>query len=492
MTMGRSLLFVGMAAVCGCSGGIGAERRTSEGEPPTLPSSTVGGSGGTPSVPTEDGADEPLGPSKGLDELPSLDERPENVDCELQKADAPIAFCESFDVASPGGRGGDLNESIIGITRLNNDSKGSWGDTLAVGCGETDALTTWMIPDDHFICEGSSGNHLRQAYDDRSGFTSFSMQIRQPFDFEDRTGTVAFDVDAWSTNDHGTWIEFWLTDEPVPAPYQGGAGIQTTPRNAIGMEFKSPTLAMNFVSNVMSTFHLVQDYNIRSDLKTVEGFGEPFATEPLKLNHFEIRVDADAVEVYVSDKDATEVHPVARVEGLGLGFSRGYVHVQHSHYNAGKDGTVGVTHYATHLWDKLAFDGPVLATPRFYDVPDSLEFDANDGRTRTAYSLPEGASATLTLDGVDLTNAAETSALNLMLFGFSPGRTLQYRFNDGTWSDFPHPSFLADAEFMWRTFSIPFDTAALVAGKNTLELRVEGSTTFTSAQAVSVTVMPTE
>ncbi|HEV8247105.1 MAG TPA: hypothetical protein VGP93_15110, partial [Polyangiaceae bacterium] len=172
--------------------------------------------------------------------------------------------------------------------------------------------------------------------------------------------------------------------------------------------------------------------------------------------------------------------------------SRGYVHLQHSHYNAGKDGNPGVTHYATHLWDKFAFDGPVVLRPRFYDVPDSLEFDVGDGRTKVTYPLGEGQSAVVSLADVDLTAASPTSYLNLMLFGFASGRTLEYRFNGASWRSFPHPSYLADAEYMWRTFSIPFDTSDLEAGTNTLELRVQGGVSITAVQAVSVTVMPTQ
>src|SRR5580704_10792864 len=45
-----------------------------------------------------------------------------------------------------------------------------------------------------------------------------SYMIRQPFDFANRTGKIAFDVDAISLASLATYIEIDLTEDPIPAP----------------------------------------------------------------------------------------------------------------------------------------------------------------------------------------------------------------------------------------------------------------------------------
>ena len=62
------------------------------------------------------------------------------------------------------------------------------------------------------------------------------MYPKQPFDFAGRTGTVVFDVSADSEGPHAAWPEFWITDQPLPAPHGKQAGQYPYARNSFGFQ----------------------------------------------------------------------------------------------------------------------------------------------------------------------------------------------------------------------------------------------------------------
>ncbi|MEQ1384020.1 hypothetical protein ABLW58_25550, partial [Salmonella enterica] len=84
--------------------------------------------------------------------------------------------------------------------------------------------TTALVnaPNDVIICNGQ----LREASNDNNSgafeagtVTVLAMYPKQPFDFAGRTGTVSFDVSNDTAGTHAAWPEFWLTDLPIPAPF---------------------------------------------------------------------------------------------------------------------------------------------------------------------------------------------------------------------------------------------------------------------------------
>jgi hypothetical protein len=65
----------------------------------------------------------------------------------------------------------------------------------------------------------------------------------------------------------------------------------------------------------------------------------PFKTKEEVLNHLEIMIGKDSLEVWATDlDDMSTFRKVAHIDGLGLTFTRGYVNLQHSQYNAEKGG----------------------------------------------------------------------------------------------------------------------------------------------------------
>ena len=132
-------------------------------------------------------------------------------------------------------------------------------------------------------------------------------------------------------------------------------------------------------------------------------------------NHFEIRLSTTHVEVWASDP--TQIHGqmgpnfkmiFASDINPPLPFSRGYVSMQHSQYNAGKE---RVDSQQTYHWHGVGFDGPVLPAQRDYPIPDSLGkitwIPEWNGAVNLGYGFSKGSQQTFTFNNVDLTNAKD-------------------------------------------------------------------------------------
>src|SRR4029077_1340150 len=102
-------------------------------------------------------------------------------------------------------------------------------------------IITVMAPNDVIICNGQ----LREASNDNptntfegGGVNTLAMYPKQPFDFAGRTGTVSFDVSNDSHGGHSAWPEFWMSNLPVPAPFDHASGIGLSlPQHGFGIRF---------------------------------------------------------------------------------------------------------------------------------------------------------------------------------------------------------------------------------------------------------------
>jgi hypothetical protein len=406
--------------------------------------------------------------------------------CGLEKP----AFCENFEKKSPGGRGGHLDESMWAFTRWGHQTRQHFvrnpasQDTertiIALFCGKP--FKGLLQPDDVQICDGTgvdglTSGQLNEVYDDQGDFALNSFHSRQLFDFTDRTGTVVFDVDA-KVNPmnlgHGWWVEFWITEDSAPAPYHEAPSVTSYPRAGVGINFQglndcpqgreATSIARVFVSK---DYQIVHDYpGWELDLPSDED--RCITTADEKLNHFEIKVNKDQLEVWASDAGSMDnFHRLATAKMLDLSFTRGYVHFQHSAYNAPKDGDV--TGVQTYRWDNIGFDGPSYAVPRVYDVPDNDEGDIDEtgGRLYGYYfKSPEWISKTIS--DVDLTKAVGAQLdFNVMVYS---KRTLQYRLNGGTVHDYQMQEYGRGG---LGTYSLPLELDELKDGDNTLDVRLK-------------------
>jgi hypothetical protein len=205
-----------------------------------------------------------------------------------------------------------------------------------------------------------------------------------------------------------------------------------------------------------------------------------------KLNHFEVRISDQRIEVYAtppSDDGVTfgELVLIGSAD-IALPFSRGYVHyTTHNHASLKySDDTIDAW---VVRWDNLGFDGPAMVGAfREYEALDSLTPTAS-GMTNVGYRVADesqGPAQTIAIHGVDLqgVTSARIALQNWSLHfaGDEPPAdfALNYRVNGGAWrartltaSELQMMVDLPNAGT--RSLMLDVDVAELVAGTNQLE-----------------------
>jgi hypothetical protein len=184
--------------------------------------------------------------------------------CRLGQA----AFCDTFTTVYDGGRSGQLDPTRWSVARETtnwNPSQGSintWPQTNMELC---DKDTGPFVPSaDVRVCnhpDPGEEPYFDEAFNDGESFILNSFRPRQPFDFAGRTGTVAWDVDAKTRGGHSWWTDFWITDQPIPAPMSGG--LSSLPRNGVGVDFSGCDGTGPNLMGVSQTF-LVSNYVVKA------------------------------------------------------------------------------------------------------------------------------------------------------------------------------------------------------------------------------------
>lgn len=418
---------------------------------------------------------------------PTTVKRPEQIptkfspgDCRLQSP----AFCESFEQTESGGRGGEINDKLWSFARLGLAHTKPFSRALAYSnsttanntptfCGAP--FSAILPPGDVRICEGIDGEgfaskQLHEMFSDSGGFASNSMRIRQPLDFRGRTATIVFDLDAKinsAFDGHGWWNEIWISQDPVPLPYHGAPTIASYPKNAIGFQI-APSDQACFASglNQVGKMFIAKDYNFQEKALS----GQCFRAQDSKLNRFKILLSTNKVEFWVTHFDAPQTPIlVASAQNLGLNFDFGYVHFQHSQYNANK---ANASTSQTYRWDNIGFDGPAYPTPRGYDVPNELKSISVGDEvigTSVGYHLKSQPSYTFKLPGVDLSNALRAT-FNFDFVSTAHG-AIKFRFNGNAWHEIAVPGNIPESEAdSMRALSADVPPSELISGENTLEI----------------------
>jgi hypothetical protein len=437
--------------------------------------------------------------------------------CGLEKP----AFCEDFETPSPGERSGDLDESRWSFARWGHETRQHFVRIPAstepltlypsVFCGKP---FTGLLPgSDVAICDGvgvdgMTSRQLNEVYDDQTDFAINSNRVRQLFDFTDRTGTIVFDVDA-KVNPcnlgHGWWVELWITAEPAPIPYHEAPGVLSYPKNGLAIMFQglnscpqgrwATEVNGTFVSKDFAVVHDVPGWELEHDSDQARCI----KVADQKLNRFKILLSQARAEVWASDyDDALNLHRLATLPNLNLPFTRGYVHLQHSQYNARKDhcDNGAITGVQTYRWDNVGFDGPTYVTPRGYGVDDNTEPDIDGaGGHMYGWYLTDKKWVELSVKGVDLSDATNASLDYSFLGG--AGRVVQYRLNGGPIHDYEVPQFLDGAggpRGGTRAFSHDVPVSELVSGDNTIAFMMAAPQTEKEEMVgnVELTVQPSK
>jgi hypothetical protein len=158
-------------------------------------------------------------------------------------------FCETFDTPNPGipSRTGGLDPRVWGVSRIVSFANFGTGmfngwaaSTPIIGCNGT---VTVSPPNDVMVCNGQ----LREATNDNplnvfdaGQVLTLAMYPKQPFDFAGRTGTISFDISNDSHGSHAAWPEFWMSNLPVPAPFNHFDSWITNPQHGLALRFDAP------------------------------------------------------------------------------------------------------------------------------------------------------------------------------------------------------------------------------------------------------------
>ena len=112
------------------------------------------------------------------------------------------------------------------------------------------------------------------------------------------------------------------------------------------------------------------------------------------LNHFEVQVSQSRIDIFGSDfsTDNGQTFPNFKLlysANISLPFTRGYVH-----FNPRNHATVkyGFGPDVVFHWDNIGFDGPVIAAPRAYEIPDNTVLNSYNGSQvqNLGYQLYDG------------------------------------------------------------------------------------------------------
>jgi hypothetical protein len=418
------------------------------------------------------------------------------------------AFCETFDQpAGTGNRSGDLNGTLWGVSRLLggvNSGQGQWYDASPTMMNKCGTMVQVQPDNDVAICNGQ----VVESVDDQHGVTSLAMYPKQPFDFAGRTGTVAFDVSDDSHGSHRAWPEFWMSDKPVPVPFTHFSSLQQVPKDGFGVRFDAfcpafgdpgcgvrphcPEYPISVSVISVGSADVVNNYVTNDSFMDDPPGNGPISVQmvgcvkassgPGDMNHFELRISPNEIDVYGVDAGATgPLKKIAVITNMTLTLTRGLVWLEDAHYNGDKDGPDQGTH--TFTWDNLAFDGPVMPRDLAFDVPDRLAPVGPNYPTLINLGWPLGNDAnplTLMVSGV---YNVDKAAAAILTFNYTTDLpiTLSYKVNNGVWHAEPWPFPICytqngNVQCGSRTLNVPVPLSEVQTGTNTIQFKTSDST----------------
>lgn len=388
------------------------------------------------------------------------------------------AFCDTFDEALPGtrGRAGDLDPAKWSVAHLVPLTITGDGGNVAnyvvaapiPACKASFTATSVYPPNDTLICDprGTRGSQLLTATAVQY-YGNNSYMIRQPFDFAGRSGRIHFDVDNGGGYQLlGGYPSITVTQDPAPATtFQEFTNFETgpVPRNGIIVKFAVAAGTCSTTQASAVNVMVYKDY--APTILSASGTIGCVNISPNAMNHFEIQLSQNSVDVYGTDYSTddgqtfTNLHKIYSAP-ISLSFTRGYVHVgarNHATVKYGFGPDV-VLH-----WDNIGFDGPVIARGVSYEIPDNttmgtytglgyeagktpstvmnLGYQLQDGTGGKAAGIYDPVNKLSSLQFKNVDTGGKTSA-RLTFNGFflnsaqTPATTAwgwQYRFNGGAW-----------------------------------------------------------
>ncbi len=446
---------------------------------------------------------------------------PVGKNCGMQLGTA-VVFCDTFDAPAGignGNRAGDLNGNVWGVSRaigggvnFGQGEYNQWNATVIQKCDGTSP--TVMAPHDIIICNGQlreASNDNNTLLFDNGDVTVLAMYPKQPFDFAGRTGTVSFDVSNDTASTHSSWPEFWMSDLPVPAPYNHFDSWQTLPANGFGIRFSAAApigmqgtcpngnnldkVRWTLDSAVVVRGYVMDDtsgYGQRTamNVKLLDCVIEP--TGVTQMNHIELKIAQNQIDVYATDAGVaaspSTLKHIAVITNANLTLTRGLIWLEDAHYNADKGPPERPSQRQhTFAWDNVAFDGPFVYRDFSYDAPDNT-LPGKNGSMNLGKLAQANQFSSWSVPNMPA-NPQGTAAR--VLFNFNGGggpnpSTINVTVNGHAHSvPWPYPDQLTNT---WRTFAVTVPITDLVAGTNTVLLGASTAQAFSNVNIVLVDV----
>lgn len=436
----------------------------------------------------------------------------------------PVIFCETFDNKNPGipSRTGDLDPNVWGVSRalgLVNFGQGQYNAMAVVTQFQTcNGTVTVVPPNDIMICNGQ----LREATNDNpfnifdAGIvTVLAMYPKQPFDFAGRTGTASFDISNDTHGSHSAWPEFWMSNLPVPVPFNHFDSWQALPQHGFGVRFAGGALPGNVGSCqngnnldkrrwTVDSAVVVRNY-VMDD---TNGFGTRtnMAVQQLDCviappdnsgvtNHVELRISQNQIDVYATDAGVTpsvaNLRRIAVVTNANLSFTRGLIWLEDVHYNADKavgegQGSVSQRNH-TFVWDNVAFDGPFTYRDFSYDA-----LDANQPAASNTVNLGKASPGNQTAiwNVLNMPDNPQAAAVRVLFNFHNAFESIPIVLNVIV-NGHAHPTLWPYSDMLqntWRTFAVTIPITDLVPGTNVVQLGSDQAMVTSNVNIVLVDV----
>lgn len=352
----------GSGGTAGSSGGSAGQSGGSAG--------TNAGSGGTDAGSSGDAGAPPFEHPD-----PPSDYVPQDGSCGFDKP----AFCDTFESGpKDGGRSGELDPASWSVVRGMPYSTSQLDDAFRIGPAIIGACRsglsdTMLLPDsDVLVCDPlptiPSRHVLATAAAQNYGLSTY--RIRQPFDFEGRTGTIKLDMDL-TNNGLGGWPALIIAGDPSPTPSFDWQERGSGPKNGVEIEFG--TGWCNTPHTLETIIYTFRDYVQTAFVPSFDCDIPHAVTAPDSLNHVEVYLTSKHLEVWTSDASADGVtFPNQHLLWSGdidLPFTRGYVSLALRNHASIK---YWLGSAASVRFDNIGFDGPAIKDYREYSAPDSL------------------------------------------------------------------------------------------------------------------------
>ena len=201
------------------------------------------------------------------------------------------------------------------------------------------------------------------------------------------------------------------------------------------------------------------------------------------MNHVELRVSQNQIDVYATDAGTTApLKHIAVIGNANLTLTRGLIWLEDAHYNADKGGSPSQRMH-TFVWDNVAFDGPFTYRDLSFDAPDAAVPGAN-GTVNLGKTSAAGQSSSWSVLGMPARPSAEAVRVLFNFFQLDAPTVLNLTVNGH-----PHvvPWPYPDSQFLtWRTFAVTIPITDLVPGTNVVTIGADQTITASNVDIVLV------